>query len=226
MLLLFVGINLGLTMVPFMELLPTVLAPAFTVGFYLGCIQLQKGGELQIDHLFDGFKKQGRLLIRLGLLYFACNIVIYLLTTLFLQQTITEEQLALISQAQNQEQLTVVFAQNPEMVGVVLNAVMIALILTIPLVMASWFSPALVAFQKVPPLTAMGLSIRACNKNIVAFLVFGLVVFPILVLAFIPLGLGLLIILPVIIISQYVSYQSVFPNDDEMNDEEQGIITL
>jgi hypothetical protein len=226
MLLLFMAINFGLTMVPFLELLPTVLAPAFMVGFYLGCLQLQKGGALQIDHLFDGFKKQGRALIRLGLLYFACNIVIYFLTTLFLQSTISEEHMALIAQAQTQEQLAQLFGRNPELVSVVMNAVLIAVLLSIPLVMASWFSPALVAFQKVPPLKAMGLSIRACNGNILVFLVYGVVVLPMLVLAFIPLGLGLLIMLPVIIISQFVSYQTVFPNNDEMEDEQQGIITL
>ena len=94
MLLLFIGINFGLTMLPFLELLPTVLAPAFTVGFYFGCIQLQQSNELHIDRLFDGFKKHGRELIRLGLMYFACNIVIYFITTIFLQQSVSEEQLA------------------------------------------------------------------------------------------------------------------------------------
>ena len=227
MLLLFLGINFGLTMVPFLELLPTVLAPAFTVGFYMGCLELQKGGMLQIDHLFNGFKKQGRMLIRLGLFFFLWNIVIYLLTMMFLQSTMTEEQARLLADAQSQEQLGAVLTQDPAMLGMMINALIVAAILTIPLLMASWFSPALVAFQNISPLKAMALSLKACNKNIVPFLLYGLVMLPMTVLAFLPLGLGLLVILPVIIISQFVSYQAVFPNEDDPNeDQNQSIITL
>ena len=227
MLLVFVGINFGLTMIPYLELLPTILAPAFTVGFYMGCIELQRGGDLQIDHLFNGFKKQGRSLVRLGLLFFVWNIVIYLLTMMFVQQMMTQEHADLLAQAQTQEQLTAIFTQNPELLNVIINGIFVALILSVPLVMASWFSPALVAFQNVPPLKAMTLSLKACNKNFIPFLIYGLLMVPLLVLSFVPLlGLGLLVMLPVIVIGQYVCYQSVFPNTDSTEDEKQGIITL
>lgn len=226
MLLLFVGINFGITMVPFLEFLPTVLAPAFTVGFYMGCKAVQKHEMLQIDHLFQGFKQKGRMLIRLGLFFFLWNIVIYLITTMFVQMTMSEEQMRIMSEAQTQEQMASLLTQNPEMVGVVINAIIVAGIMTIPLLMASWFSPALVAFNNVAPLKAMSLSLKACNRNILPFLVYGLVMLPLTVLAFLPLGLGLLIILPVIIISQYVSYKSVFPMEEEQDDEPQSIITL
>ena len=227
MFLLFAGINLGLTMLPFLELLPTVLAPAFLAGFYIGCVELQKGGMLQIDHLFHGFKKQGRMLIRLGLFFFLWNIVIYLIVLLFLQSILSQEQARLLTEAQSQEQMGALLTQNPEMLGAFFNALIVAALLSIPLVMASWFSPALVTFQNVPPLRAMAISLKACNKNILPFLLYGILMLPMMVLAFLPLGLGLLLILPVIIISQFVSYQAVFPNADDSNDDqEQSIITL
>ena len=226
MLLLFIGINFGITMVPFLEFLPTVLAPAFTVGFYVGCKAVLKGDMLQIDHLFHGFKLKGRMLIRLGLFFFIWNIAIYMITMLFLQMTMTEEQVRLMSEAETQEQMAGLLTESPEMIGVVINAIIVAGIMTIPLLMASWFSPALVAFHNIAPLKAMSLSLKACNRNILPFLVYGLVMLPLTVLAFLPLGLGLLIILPVIIISQYVSYKSVFPNQEEQDDEPQSIITL
>ena len=227
MLLLFIGINFGLTMLPFLELLPTVLAPAFTAGFYLGCLELNKGGMLQIDHLFHGFKKQGRMLIRLGLFFFLWNIVIYLVAMLVLQSAMTEQQGRMLAEAQSQEQLTAILNQNPEILSMILNAVIVAVILTIPLLMASWFAPALVTFQNVRPIKAMQLSLKACYSNIIPFLLYAVVMLPLLVLGFLPLGLGLLVLLPVIIISQFVSYQAIFPSDDNQGeDEEQSIITL
>ncbi len=227
MFLLFVGINFGLTMVPFLELLPTVLAPAFTVGFYIGCQELKKGGMLQIDHLFDGFKKQGRMLIRLGLFFFLWNIVIYFLAMIFLQASMTEEQALLLADAQSREQIGTLLTSQPEMLSVMINVLIVAALLTIPLLMASWFSPALVAFQNVPPLKAMTLSLKACNTNILPFLLYGLLMLPMTVLGFLPLGLGLVVILPVIIISQFVSYQAVFPGEDNISeDDNQSIITL
>ncbi|MEL0034887.1 MAG: BPSS1780 family membrane protein [Gammaproteobacteria bacterium] len=226
MLLLFVGINLGLTMVPFLELLPTVLAPGFTVGFYIGCRAIQKGEMLQIDYLFHGFKQKGRLLIRLGLFFFLWNIVIYLITSLFLQMNLTDEQARLLSAAQTQEQMAKLLTDDPALMSTILNAALVAIIMTIPLIMASWFSPALVAFHEVPPLKAMTLSLKAFNRNLLPFVLYFLIMLPLTVLAFIPLALGLLIILPVIIISQYVSYQAVFPSPTEQDDEPQSIITL
>ena len=226
MLLIFIAINFVITMVPFLQFLLTVLAPVFTVGFYIGCRAVLKSEMLQIDHLFYGFKLQGRMLIRLGLFFMLWNIAIYLIIMLFLQMTMTEEQVRLMSQAQTQEQMARLLTESPAMIGVVINAIIVAGIMTIPLLMASWFSPALVAFNNIAPLKAMSLSLKACNRNILPFLVYGLVMLPLTVLASIPLGLGLLIILPVIIISQYVSYKSVFPNQEQQDDEPQSIITL
>ena len=193
----------------------------------MGCVEIKKGGMLQIDHLFHGFKKRGRMLIRLGLFFFLWNIVIYLITLLFLQSAMTEEQARMLTEAQSQEQLGTLLSQNPDMLGIFFNALIIAALLSIPLVMASWFSPALVAFQNISPAKAMGLSLKACNKNILPFLLYGVLMLPMMVLGFLPLGLGLLVILPVILISQFVSYQAVFPNDDTQDqDQQQSIITL
>ena len=56
----------------------------------------------------------------------------------------------------------------------------------------------------------MGQSFRACLKNIVPFLLYGIVFFFLFVLAAIPLGLGFLVVIPVLIASIYTSYRDVF----------------
>ena len=228
MLLLFIGVNLLLGMLPFLELLPTILAPVFAVGFFIGCQELLENRMLQLDHLFGGFKKHFQMLFRLGLIYFLCNLLIFTLASLYVSQSVPEATLDLLAQAQTQTEMVQVMNQNPDLVPVILSAVLLALILSIPLVMASWFAPALVYFRDQRPLKAMALSIKACNKNLLPFLVFGLLFLPLLFLALIPLGLGLLVMLPVMLISQYVSFLDVFGMGEMADDEDDdsGVLTL
>jgi len=82
--------------------------------------------------------------------------------------------------------------------------------LSVPLYMAVWFAACLVVFEDVQPVQAMGQSFRACLKNIVPFLLYGIVFFFLFVLAAIPLGLGFLVVIPVLIASIYTSYRDVF----------------
>ena len=133
----------------------------------------------------------------------------------------------LLAQAQTQPEMITLLQQNPDLVPTFLSAMLLALILSVPLVMAIWFAPALVYFRGLRPLKAMSLSIKACNKNLLPFLVFGLIFIPLLLLAIVPFGLGLLVILPVMLISQFVSFQAVFPDTDSENDDtDSGVLTL
>lgn len=228
MFILFVGINLLLGMIPFLELLPTILAPTFAVGFFVGCKELQANRMLQIDHLFAGFKNNFQMLFRLGLIYFGCNLIIFTLASLYVSQTVPEAALNLLAQAQTQPDMVAVLQSNPEIIPAILTAVFIALVLSIPLVMATWFAPALVYFKQLRPLQAMVLSVKACNKNLLPFLLYGLMFIPLLLLALLPLGLGMLVMLPVMLISQYISFQQVFSSDDDTDSEDgdSGVLTL
>ena len=56
----------------------------------------------------------------------------------------------------------------------------------------------------------MKASFSACLKNIVPFLVYGVMLFILAVVAMIPFGLGMLVLVPVIIASVYAAYRDVF----------------
>jgi uncharacterized membrane protein len=86
--------------------------------------------------------------------------------------------------------------------------------------MASWFAPALVFFHQTSPLRAMLLSFKACNTSLFAFLVYGLVIIPMILIAIFSV-IGLPLILVIINISQYCSYKSVFNVESESSDSEQ-----
>jgi uncharacterized membrane protein len=60
------------------------------------------------------------------------------------------------------------------------------------------------------PLAAMQLSFTACWRNIMAFLVYGLIAMVLLMVATIPFFLGLLIVSPILIASIYCAYRDIF----------------
>ena len=76
--------------------------------------------------------------------------------------------------------------------------------------MASWFAPALVAFQDLPAMQALIQSFLGCLRNVTAFAIYGTVLFVLFFVATIPLGLGLLILFPMIVASVYIGYRDIF----------------
>ena len=89
-------------------------------------------------------------------------------------------------------------------------AFLVMLALSIPVYMALWFAPALVTLRELAPTDAIKQSFRACLKNIVPFLLYGIVMLVLGIIAAIPLGLGLLILGPMLMASVYVAYQDIF----------------
>jgi uncharacterized membrane protein len=103
----------------------------------------------------------------------------------------------------------------PEQMQALMNQAMPALLtgmaLFTPLIMATWFAPALILFGGARPLTALGVSLRAVLKNWAAMLTNSLALGLLLFLsALVPLLLGLLIAMPILFGSLYASYQAIF----------------
>jgi uncharacterized membrane protein len=87
---------------------------------------------------------------------------------------------------------------------------LLAIGLAVPIYMALWFAPALVVLRETPPIEALKQSFRGCLHNIVPFLVYGVVVTVLSIIAVIPFGLGLLVLMPVIMASVYVAFCDIF----------------
>lgn len=84
------------------------------------------------------------------------------------------------------------------------------LLLLIPLIMMIWFAPALILLNDLKPFEAMKLSFKGCLRNVLPFLLYSIVMSIAFVIAAIPLGLGLLIIGPLAMIANYISYKEIF----------------
>lgn len=92
----------------------------------------------------------------------------------------------------------------------VLMGTLIALALMVPLYMALWFASSLVIINDYAVTQAIKTSFAACLKNIVPFLVYGVLMFILLFVASIPFGLGLIIAIPLAGLATYTSYRDVF----------------
>ena len=193
------AIVVALSLVPVVGTLAVnFLLPVFAGGILLGCRSLAAGGAFGIDALFAGFKQNTTNLILVGVFYLVGVLAITVLVFL----------------VGGGAAVTGGMMGRGPGVGMALGgfflAMLLMLVLFVPLAMAVWFAPALVVFRNVAPLEAMKASFFACLKNLVPFLVYGVILFVLLMIAMIPFGLGMLIMLPVTMGSVYASYAEIF----------------
>jgi len=87
---------------------------------------------------------------------------------------------------------------------------LINLALGLPLYMCLYFAPLLIALHRLPVAEAAKRSFFACLKNIVPFLLYSLIAIALVVVGTIPIGLGLFLVLPVLVLSQYTAYRDLF----------------
>ncbi|HMK14179.1 MAG TPA: BPSS1780 family membrane protein [Burkholderiales bacterium] len=177
-----------------------ILSPVFLGGLMLGCKAQENGEELEIAHLFAGFKKNTNSLIALGGVNLIGQIIIFGVMFMLGGGAI----FSLMRGGQPD-----LAAMTAAMSGAML-AVLVALALYIPLVMALWFAPALAVFNDMQPVPALKSSFDACLKNIIPFLIYGIALFVLSIIASIPLFLGFLVLLPVIFASIYTGYKDIY----------------
>ncbi len=176
-----------------------VLTPVFGAGLMLACRRIEEGSELTVGALFSGFSVHAGRLIGLGALSLVATVLVFAVVGLVLGLGMW----------------TLLGAQpSPEMgaegVLTILLGVLIGVALSIPIYMAMWFSPALIALNHLPLGEALASSFGACLRNILPFLVYGVVMLLFTIVAMIPIGLGLFVLLPVLFASVYASYRDLF----------------
>jgi hypothetical protein len=198
----FMLMTLVLAIIPLGSLVSSLLYPVFTAGLMLGCRELDSGGKLELAHLFAGFKKNAGNLILVGLLYLVGVVVIGIIVGIAAALAIP---LLVPGGALRGD-----FSSMMVMVPLFLLGFLVMLALMLPLIMAIWFAPALVIFHDLQPMAAMKASFAGCLKNIVPFLIYGLVGLGLAILAAIPFGLGFLVYGPVVWASMYTGYRDIY----------------
>jgi len=178
-----------------------VLFPVFTAGLMLGCRALEQGGELEFGHLFAGFRDRFGTLAAVGAIYLVATMVIALVVGLVTGASM----FAMMSGSGTSDPAAAAGA----LAGVLL-AVLVMLALMIPIFMAVWFAAPLVVFHDRGALDAMKESFSGCLRNIVPFLLYGVVLTILSFVAMIPFGLGFLVLGPVAVASVYTAYRDIY----------------
>ena len=98
----------------------------------------------------------------------------------------------------------------PEQASSVMLPLLFALLLLMPLLMAYWFAPVLVGLNGLSAADAMKLSFKASLRNMLPMLAYSVIIVGLMIVAIIPFGLGLLVVIPTMMTSLYTSYQDIF----------------
>jgi uncharacterized membrane protein len=176
----------------------TLFGPVFAAGVMLGCKALDSGEELELSHLFGGFRSRTGTLIGVGALYLAATIAVALVVSLVMG-------VGMMTMMGGGDQQAVAAMGMTFVLGML---IMLALLL--PAMMAVWLAAPLVVFHDHGALDAMKGSFTGCLKNVLPFLLYGVVLAVLSILASLPLGLGWLILGPVFAASIYASYRDIY----------------
>ncbi len=183
----------------------TILTPMLSAGLVIGAHRQSREGRFEISHLFAGVSQSPGPLALVGLVYLLLAFGIVIVAGLLFAAVFAAMGSTVNLSTMDPNDIGIVFA-NP----MILLPVLVAMLLGIPLAMAMFFAPSLVALDQVPVLKAFGLSFSGCLKNILPFLIYGLVAMVLVILGSLPLMLGLLVVLPVLTIAIYTAYRDIF----------------
>lgn len=208
------------------QLIGFVVIPVFSVSLMNACRLIDQGGEGQLlpQLLFSGFHRNLQTLLVLGVVYVAVSMAVLGFSALFdggvlfrmLVQGVKPGEEALLG-------------------GQVMLAAQLTIVLLVPVMMAFWYAPVLVAWHDMSAGKSLFFSLIACARNWRPFMLYSLAVVAIgamaprligvLLHSFLGEASGLLstvftvtlvlIFLPTLYASFYVSYRDVFVTVDD-----------
>jgi len=156
-----------LSSLPFIgQVVAALVMPAFSLSVLNGLLAVHEKRKVGPEILFSGFKADMHGLVTTGGLYLIGTLLALSLTALADNGTL----LRLMTGFQSLDEE----AMNAP--GL-MNAALMAVVLTTPLMMAYWFAPMLVGWQKVSPPKALFFSLVACWRNWPAFFLYSMAIF-------------------------------------------------
>jgi uncharacterized membrane protein len=195
-------VNIAAQLVPIVgPLAMTLLTPLLVGGFVLGCEAVRRGEPFEVAHLFAGFRRHSGKLIALGALSLVFGILFAIIMILIVGVSVVPLMTGLGEPTPDE-----VMAMMLPM----LLAVLVILALSLPVSMAMLFATPLIVLNDSDVLPALKTSFLACLKNVMPFLVWSLAMLVLGFVASLPLFLGWLLLVPVMMVSLYLSYRDVF----------------
>ena len=203
----FMVIMVVLQLVPIIGgIIGALLAPVMIGSLMLGCRAQEDGRALEVGDLFTAFQGKVAPLVIVGALNLAASLAVAIVLGIVV---------AIVVGASGA--MGMLAGGADAMAGLIgtlgIAAVLLALlffVLMLLFFMAFWYAGPLVALQDVSPINAIGMSFKACIKNIVPFILYSIACVILFVLGALPLFLGLLVVVPLLLISTYTSFKDIF----------------
>lgn len=209
------------SVVPFIgQPLASLLMPVLSLGVLNTCRAIDKGRRAGPDILFSGFQQNVQALVMIGGLYLIGSLLV-------LAATAIADGGTLLKIMTSGGKLDAEIAQST---GFTL-ALLLAIALSTPVMMAYWFAPLLAGWWKVPAPKAMFFSFYACLRNWRPFLAYAIAltlfaaVLPAVVLGTVaavsPMLATLLsvplplIVIPIVFASFYANARDIFGEPDD-----------
>lgn len=191
---------LMMAVIPFIgPVLANLMQPVFFGSFAIAAWKQAAGEAVTMGDLFAGFRRNVRSLVNIGFLMMLAQ-----LSAAFLMRS-----LGLPTWPENEEFDVVAYVELLRPHTWVLVAGFSLLTLASG---ALWFAPQLIVFHGMSTSHAIRWSVYAALSNFGAMMVYGAVLVFALMVAWLPLGLGLVVMVPVMAISTYTGYRDVFEN--------------
>ena len=197
-------VMVALSLIPILgQVATSLLMTPMIAGLYIGAEQVRNGEaqSVRFGHLFAAFKAgKGLRLVGFGLVY----LVLYIaMMAAVLFAVGASDLLPLVMGQQGSE------IDPPAMQGLLIGVLAMA-VMGVFFTMIYWFAVPLITFQNQGMFEAMINSLKGCLKNIWPITLYGLAVMFWLFLGAIPVGLGLLVVIPVLYISAYTAYRRIY----------------
>ena len=202
---LLIVIQIILGLIPIIgQIAGNIIWPLFIAGIMLGCAALDEGDDLTIGHLFAGFSAKPGPLIGLGAMYLVMLLGVGIVVGIL--AAISGIGMAGLAGAGGGGMP----GGEAVAVGGILMLVLVAMGLFLPVIMAIWFAPALMVLADKGVFESLKLSFVGCLKNIIPFLIYGIIALVLLIIGAIPIGLGWLVVIPLLWGSLYASYRDIY----------------
>ncbi len=203
--LVFLVLSLVLNLIPLLgALVLSIISPALAAGFLKMAHDTERGEKIGVGHLFLPLQDPDRRtpLLLLGLLALGAAVVVMVIMGLMVGG-------AMMGAAPNEAPAGPVAALG-------LFGMLLMFVLYLAIFAALAFAIPLVYFRGLPLGDAVMNSIRGFLANIGPLIIFSLLYFVLAIVAMLPMGLGFLILGPVVFGALYGAYEEIFPEGVEV----------
>lgn len=193
-----------LSVIPVVNIFKQLVVPFAYAGIAIAADEQRRTGAFELGALLGGFRKQPVSLLAVGGAILLTGVVFAIVLVISTGTPAVFRMLMAGAKPDPSLFLTTRFWLG----------CLVGLAVSVPMGLATYLAPQLIVLHDQPALTAMKMSLIGCLKNTLSGLVFVICATLLVVVSMIPLFLGLLISIPIMVLTNYTVYRDIFIEAD------------